>query len=95
MTPRHSGQFVLGVEAEEGVEGNLNYFDGGLECKKPTSWEHPPLRREPHVAREGAPPRPRVLLQHLPVDERILCFPAVDWGGRMALARLSPDWPMS
>ena len=23
------------------MEGNLNYFGGGPECKKPTSWEHP------------------------------------------------------
>ena len=38
------------------MEGNLNYFGGGPECKKPTSGEHLPLRREPQVAREGAPP---------------------------------------
>ena len=62
MPPHHSSQFVLGVEAEEGVEGNLNYFGGGPECKNPTSWELPPLRREPHVAGEGARPRPRVLI---------------------------------
>ena len=28
MPPRNSSKFVIGVEAEEGVEGNLNYFCG-------------------------------------------------------------------
>ena len=36
MPPRHSSQFVLRVEAVEGVEGNLNYFIGGPECKTET-----------------------------------------------------------
>ena len=36
MPPRHSSKFVLRVEAEEGVEGNMIYIDGGPECEKPT-----------------------------------------------------------
>ena len=77
MPPRHSGQFVLGVEAEEGVEGNLNYFGGGLGCKKPTSWEHPPLRtraaRPVKVLQQGLAAYLNVAI----VDGRIMCFPEV------------------
>ena len=46
------------------MEGNLNYFGGGSECKKPKFCGHHPLRREPHVVGEAALPRTRVLLQH-------------------------------